>query len=658
MMENSHKEYTAICSERTLQSNSNGFFMDFVRIVVENAGGKWINTEFGKLKTDRQRIRYVYESEKTKSQVTKVLSNVQEIYRQKNAGVSQAKRLEAEKAFSNGDLKASLLLYSQSILRSPKTSENSHFDSGGTLALGLWGRSKVLLALQEYPLSLNDIQQALKENLPTVYKAEAFWKMAICYKHLQEENRARVSFDLAQKLLGSNEKLLGMLEKDRNDDIQNYDNNKVTEKNGSTRQTRSWASKKITFKEKEGLGRFAVAKKDIKTGEDLVVEQPYVACLLPDMFGTHCHHCFERLKAPIGCPDCSNVAFCSAICKEASCNSYHRHECKYLDLLIGSGMSVLAHAALRMVTQNELARCLEIYEDRSKEKVYALCTNAGQRSAEDFLQRTLMAAFLLRCLQKCGYFGCKNGYDVMPTEEEYRIGELLLHHLQMLQFNAHEVYETRVAAGSNLKGSKIVYIGIAVYPTVSLFNHDCYPAVTRHFSGKTIVIKASRPARRGDPIAENYGPTFTRRSKRDRQRALRSRYWFDCWCAACLQDWPTIEHGLDDATRRVRCTSPGCSYLLTIPVSKDTVRCPRCEKDVCLKENIDLLRWCEEQYEKGFRQMDSKQYEKAIDTCCKAIDVFHRVSAPPHKGTHLAQETLQLCVASYGNVAETLVKKS
>lgn len=49
------------------------------------------------------------------------------------------------------------------------------------------------------------------------------------------------------------------------------------------------------MKKTGNLGRFVVASEQVKTGDTLVVEEPYVACLLPEMFGTHCHHCFERL---------------------------------------------------------------------------------------------------------------------------------------------------------------------------------------------------------------------------------------------------------------------------------------------------------------------------------------------------------------------------
>jgi len=41
-------------------------------------------------------------------------------------------------------------------------------------------------------------------------------------------------------------------------------------------------------------GRYAVATGHIATGDTVVVEPPYAACLLPDKFGTHCHHCFVR----------------------------------------------------------------------------------------------------------------------------------------------------------------------------------------------------------------------------------------------------------------------------------------------------------------------------------------------------------------------------
>lgn len=63
--------------------------------------------------------------------------------------------------------------------------------------------------------------------------------------------------------------------------------------------------------------------------------------------------------------------------------------------------------------------------------------------------------------------------------DEIFIGSLLLRHLQLLQFNAHEIFETCVEALNKFQGSKIVYVGAGIYPTVAMFNHDCHPALAR-----------------------------------------------------------------------------------------------------------------------------------------------------------------------------------
>ncbi|KAJ8922977.1 hypothetical protein NQ315_001525 [Exocentrus adspersus] len=650
--------YMTICSERTLQTNSKGFFMNFAQLVSENAGDRWIKNVFGKLKTDRDRIRILYTYEQTRVPMSDVLGNVQEIYRRKSAEVSEAKRKEAETAFKNGDTQNALLLYSQSVLRAPKTGVLLSPEASPS-SLALWGRSQVLMSLNEYALALADIQQAMRENLPLVYKAEAFWKMGVCYKAVNEENRSNVSFALAEKLLGSK---LNKAELERARQGVYVENKKENTRvaplvDGERHPRFPCASKKLTVKQKEGVGRYVVANKEIGTGETLVVEPPYAACLLPEMFGTHCHHCFDRLVAPIGCPDCSNVAFCTLACQEAALSTYHRYECKFLDLLIGSGMSILSHTALRMVTQLELSRCLEIYRDRTMEKAYALCTNAELRPAGDFLQRALMAAFLLRCLQKSGYFGRNDRNRITPTEDEYCVGELLLFHLQMLQFNAHEVYETRRAPEHRFKGSKAVYIGVAVYPTVALFNHDCYPAVTRHFVGKEIVIKAARLLRPDEVVAENYGPIFTRKCLQERQRSLSSRYWFECRCKACTFNWPTLDAGLEDYSKKIKCSNESCSFYFTLPLSSDALNCPKCNETVSLTEHVRLLKRCEKEFDEGIRAMDSDEPETAVGMLCPAIDTFHRVSQPPYKAVHLAEHALQLCAADSGNVSCTLRKK-
>lgn len=81
------------------------------------------------------------------------------------------------------------------------------YDSGSSLALALWGRSEVLMSLQEFSLALSDIQYALKVSLPNIYKEDAYVKMGICYKALNEDKKANVAFNIAEKMIGNCKKL-------------------------------------------------------------------------------------------------------------------------------------------------------------------------------------------------------------------------------------------------------------------------------------------------------------------------------------------------------------------------------------------------------------------------------------------------------------------
>lgn len=56
--------YTALCSEKTLQSDQNGFFLQFAEHVLASAGEDWLKNTFAKLTTDKERIRILFTDEK------------------------------------------------------------------------------------------------------------------------------------------------------------------------------------------------------------------------------------------------------------------------------------------------------------------------------------------------------------------------------------------------------------------------------------------------------------------------------------------------------------------------------------------------------------------------------------------------------------------
>lgn len=428
------------------------------------------------------------------------------------------------------------------------------------------------------------------------------------------------------------------------------------------------ASTSLQLIESPGAGKHFVACSEIAAAVTVLVEKAKCACLYPKNFGTHCNHCFVRLVAPIGCTECASVAFCSIECRDIALTTYHKFECKYLDLLIGSGMSILCHIALKMVMQHGTP---EKALEEGKRLVGIFCKNSTMRSNEDFFKRCLMSTFLLRCLQKTEFFGRRLTESAEPTPKEMEIGNLMFSYLQALQFNAHEIYET-VSSGHQFVKARINYIGVGIYEAGAMFNHECYPSITRYFNSTNLIFNTIRPHGKGEVVAENYGPIFTKQPLKERQRNLGSRYWFKCACVACRENWPVLEK-LNNKCR-FRCPEDKCTGYFNYPQDRfKEVKCRVCKKSISLQMSVSLLLEAEDLFEQGAVSMDVRTFviiemcfrihsfslffqfnqaenvRDAIRSFKGGIELFHKVALPPHKDLHIAQESLRACLATAGN---------
>lgn len=154
-------------------------------------------------------------------------------------------------------------------------------------------------------------------------------------------------------------------------------------------------------------------------------------------------------------------------------------------------------------------------------------SHASLRSAADLLKRTLSAVFLARCLS-LGVSSCINESSSCVS---------LLRLLQQSSCNAYQLSELLLPS-EGVRGARPLELGGAVYPTVSLTNHSCWPNVARHCYGTVCVVRASRPIRRGQEILDNYGPNFLAETRDRRKSFLKTQYFFSCGCDACVEDWP------------------------------------------------------------------------------------------------------------------------
>ncbi|KAJ0183945.1 hypothetical protein K1T71_000368 [Dendrolimus kikuchii] len=713
--------YAAACSDVTLCSSSKGFFKSLADEMVAISDVGWLQT-FENV-DEGKKVNAVLENKEIMDALTEVLSRIQPLHRGKDARVSYERRLAAAAALQAGDLTKALSLASQAVFRAPMTGVDEVIDSGVSLAIALWLRSEVLLKCGRPTAALEDLKMALKERLPAKMRAQYYWRMGHCYKGAGEPTRAKVSYELAGRLLGTNEEAKAQLAEDVATLDYNVQPKHPPDKTdicltGGAKLNVPSMSKLLKISEEEHKGRFAVANSSIRTGDVLLKDSPYAACLLSDYYGSHCLHCFKRFEdcldeAPVWCPKCSGVAFCCVKCKDTAVNTYHAYECPFLDLFLGSGMSVLTHIALRMVTQAGLNTCVSIYGkyinsnirtvegatlndiegvakkskiksrrerlNRSKRgqksfenlqeevankenemsleeklevkasQIYSLCTHSEQRKGGDYLKRVVMALFLTECLKKSAFF--KDCEKENIQNAYIAVAELIVRNLQLLQFNAHEIYET-VRGSHMFSGSKPVYIAVGIYPTGALFNHECYPAVSRYFEGRDIVLRATRPLSPGEVVSENYGPHFMTRILKDRQRSLACRYWFKCECVTCKEDWPTMKQ-MKSGPPYLRCPNMSCGGKFRAIPQSIPFKCSQCSTDIdknLVRINVENVERCITLYQEGAKLMDEEKPEDAIAVMAKAIDLYHEVARGPHLETHLAQEALRSCYAINGNV--------
>ena len=82
---------------------------------------------------------------------------------------------------------------------------------------------------------------------------------------------------------------------------------------GSLNKDHPEFNEKIQVVYDEAVGRYIVAKDDIKPFETVLSEDAYAVILHPEKHGMNCLHCLKRIKAAIGCRLCANVAFCRQV---------------------------------------------------------------------------------------------------------------------------------------------------------------------------------------------------------------------------------------------------------------------------------------------------------------------------------------------------------
>ena len=152
------------------------------------------------------------------------------------------------------------------------------------------------------------------------------------------------------------------------------------------------------------------------------------------------------------------------------------------------------------------------------------------------------------------------------------------------------------------------------------------------------------------------GPIFTHKSKSDRQRSLKGRYWFECRCIPCLNNWPSYDNMPSLETVLSGCC-PQCgesSSLSQHPTAPAYARCSRCKKQSPWEAAQRPTEEMTKLYQTAMQLMDQAQVDKAVQLLSLFIDMLDKLvenlnpSPAPIRELYLAQEALRLCFGTYG----------
>ncbi len=212
------------------------------------------------------------------------------------------------------------------------------------------------------------------------------------------------------------------------------------------------------------------------------------------------------------------------------------------------------------------------------------------------------------------------------------IGSLILHNIQFLQFNAHEISELQYKEKG--KPGISAFIGGGLYPTLALFNHSCDPGVVRFYTGTTVNVRSIRKIPLGQVVAENYGPIFTQVPRDERRRILQEQYKFECSCTACTNVWPTFKD-MDDNFIRFRCDGKEktCPNVLMIPldIKEFMIKCTECGESTNIMKGLKAVQDTEMLFKFATRLHENGDLKSAMTKYLEMINLFDDHLVPPFR---------------------------
>ncbi|XP_076668349.1 protein-lysine N-methyltransferase SMYD4 isoform X2 [Andrena cerasifolii] len=442
----------------------------------------------------------------------------------------------------------------------------------------------------------------------------------------------------------------------------------------------------------EKRGRHLVATRNIKAGSVLIVERPFSFSTNKEALKRNCLHCHVTLKledsVKIPCHSCRTVSFCSEKCRREAWETYHRYECSVLNAfyeddsvetqrqashlllayrttIVGSLFpnavklnnnnaedseipflddNFLRYHAANINKEYSKLGISEVYSPHDYRTVLELETHCATLEPNINLIRAIEAIFLAKCFT----FVLSKMNVVCSKETFTSLAVAMLHHLQAVNCNAYEIVENVYDKETHAWEPR--HVGGAIYPSVSLVNHSCYPNVVRHsYPSGIVVVRTLCFIGKGSEILDCYGPHFLSEGRLQRREYLWKKYRFLCACEACTQNW---QNPLPK-TMNYKCKA--CSEIIDAFTVNErderdvlTKRCHKCNEKLDCRKINDQLRKSVDRRLNAISKMYEGQYIQALPLLLEHVHFIEKFFAAPNIETIKTQQCIIQCYNQFG----------
>ncbi|KAK7913349.1 hypothetical protein WMY93_013560 [Mugilogobius chulae] len=259
-----------------------------------------------------------------------------------------------------------------------------------------------------------------------------------------------------------------------------------------------------------GKGNGLRATAGIRPGELVHSADPLAACVSLKRARSACHHCFSRHEALLRCSQCKMARYCNITCQKQAW-PVHKSECKCLRSILPRIPTDSVRLAARII----FALCAS--PKGNSEELYTLEEHESHLSSlsEQKKEGLSQLASMLQLYLQQEIPSLEQAWSSLPPSCQDPLSLM-----GKVTCNCFTVSD-----------GELQEIGVGLYPSLSLLNHDCGPNCVMVFEGTKLQLRAVKEIKLGDELTVSYIDSLE--LTEDRQKQLEEQYHFTCTCQRC-----------------------------------------------------------------------------------------------------------------------------